>query len=164
MTSQQVVVAPFDRGEVEAFLFHEARLQDEHRYTEWEALWTDDALYWVPASDGADADSHVSVIYDNRNRIATRIRQLTSGHRYAQAPPSRLRRIVSNVECAARADDECDAAANFLIHELRRGSGTLWSGRTEYRLRRVDGELRLVSKKVLLTNASDDLPTLAFLI
>ena len=37
------------------FLYREARLQDEHRFDEWEALWTDDALYWVPAN-GEDID------------------------------------------------------------------------------------------------------------
>ena len=57
--------------EVAQFLFREARFADESRYDDWEALWTDDALYWVPAG-GADIDpvSHVSVIYDNRNRIS----------------------------------------------------------------------------------------------
>ena len=33
---------------VEQFIFREARLQDEHAYEEWEALWTDDGVYWVP--------------------------------------------------------------------------------------------------------------------
>ena len=32
------------------FLYREARLADEARYAEWEALWTDDGVYWVPAT------------------------------------------------------------------------------------------------------------------
>ena len=77
------------RGEVEEFLFLEARLADESDYDGWEALWTDDAIYWVPAGR-ADSDpvSDVSVIFDTRRRIATRLNQLRSGKRYAQAPPS----------------------------------------------------------------------------
>ena len=35
---------------VEAFLYKESRLADESRYDEWEALWEDDAVYWVPAT------------------------------------------------------------------------------------------------------------------
>jgi 3-phenylpropionate/cinnamic acid dioxygenase small subunit len=33
---------------VERFLYREARLMDENRYTEWLGLWADDAHYWVP--------------------------------------------------------------------------------------------------------------------
>ena len=61
--------------EVSQFIHHEARLQDEHRYAEWEQLWTDDAIYWVPANgDDTDPEQQMSIIYDNRSRIALRIR------------------------------------------------------------------------------------------
>jgi 3-phenylpropionate/cinnamic acid dioxygenase small subunit len=33
---------------VEQFLFLEARLIDERRFSEWEALWVDEGIYWVP--------------------------------------------------------------------------------------------------------------------
>jgi 3-phenylpropionate/cinnamic acid dioxygenase small subunit len=33
------------------FIYREARLMDEHRYDEWLALWTDDAVYWVPSNN-----------------------------------------------------------------------------------------------------------------
>ena len=50
------------------FLYREARLADEARYAEWLALWTDDGVYWVPATTDPDADpdTHISHIYDNR--------------------------------------------------------------------------------------------------
>ena len=79
---------------VTAFIYKEARLQDEHQYEAWEALWTDDALYWVPAGgDLTEPGGQMSVIYDNRNRIATRLNQLRPGRRDAQSPPSGLRRV-----------------------------------------------------------------------
>jgi benzoate/toluate 1,2-dioxygenase beta subunit len=157
--------AGFSREPIEAFIYREARLQDEHRYEEWEALWTDDALYWVPAgSDDADPEQSVSVIYDNRGRIATRVKQLTTGDRYSQTPPSRLRRLISNIELLGEEGDEIDVGANFLAYELRAGLRTLWAGRTLYRLRSADGELRLVRKKVLLVDNAAELMTLAFLI
>src|SRR6266700_708521 len=87
------------RGAVAAFLYKEARFQDEHRYEAWEALWTDDGVYWVPAN-GADIDpeKEMSIIYDNRSRISLRIKQLLTGKRHTQTPQSRLRRLVSNIE------------------------------------------------------------------
>lgn len=165
MSSALTPEARCARERVEAFIYREARLQDEHRYEEWEALWADDALYWVPAGgDDTDPERRVSVIYDNRGRIATRVKQLTTGEHYAQVPPSRLRRLISNVELLAEDGDELDAAANFLVYELRAGTRTLWAGRTLYRLRDAEGELRMVRKKVLLVDNAAELTTLAFLI
>ena len=68
--------------DVSQFLYREARLQDEHRFDEWEALWTDDAIYWVPANgEGGNPEEQMSIIYDNRSRIALRIRQFHTGKR-----------------------------------------------------------------------------------
>ena len=67
---------------VEAFLFMEARLQDTHDYDGWEALWEDDAIYWVPANGGdIDPEEKMSFIYDNRSRIRIRMDQLKTGRR-----------------------------------------------------------------------------------
>src|SRR6266851_3195383 len=52
---------------VTAFIYQEARFQDEHQYEAWEALWTDDGVYWVPANGGdIDHEKEMSIIYDNR--------------------------------------------------------------------------------------------------
>ena len=154
------------RAEVEEFLYLEARLADESDYGGWEALWTDDAVYWVPAGR-ADADprAEVSVIFDNRSRIATRLNQLRTGKRYAQSPASNLRRLISNVEVLGRNEaGDTEVGANFLLLESRPRRLQLWGGRTTYRLRRVEGSLRLAYKKVVLVNLDEPLPTLGFLI
>jgi benzoate/toluate 1,2-dioxygenase subunit beta len=160
----------FDRHAVEQFLYREARLADEGDYDAWEALWTDDALYWVPV-DGAgdDPQQQMSVIYDNRNRISTRLKQLRTGKRYAQAPPSNLRRLLSNIEFLGGRDNpdggvDLEVGANFLAIESRPRGIRLWGGRTTYRLRHHDGELRLAYKKVVLVDNDQPLPTLGFLI
>jgi benzoate/toluate 1,2-dioxygenase subunit beta len=159
------MLTSLDRASVEAFLFAEARLQDEHCYDAWEALWDDDALYWVPAGgDDIDPALSVSYIYDNRRRIAARIRQLKTGTRHSQAPASRLRRIISNVEIDEAGGAEIRVRANFLLIEARWGTMYTWAGSTRYRLRERDGEMRLVEKKVLLVNNADDITTMAFLI
>ena len=150
------------------FLYREARLADEARYAEWLTLWTDDGVYWVPATTdpGADPERHLSHIYDNRARIDTRVKLLQSGHRYSQEPASLMRRLVSNVEVAAE-DGDLVAESNFILAELSVQAGHemhWWAGRTTHRLRRVDGELRMSRKKVVLVNAAEPLPNLSFLI
>jgi len=159
----------FESWEVEQFLYREARYADESDYDAWEALWTDDALYWVPVASTDDPLRTMSVIYDNRSRIATRLKQVRTGKRYAQAPPSNLRRLVSNIEfLGGRANSsggvDLEVAANFLVLESRARGTQLWGGRTTYRLRRQDGDLRLAYKKVVLVNNDQPIPTLGFLI
>jgi 3-phenylpropionate/cinnamic acid dioxygenase small subunit len=152
-------------GAVEQFIYREARLADELRYEEWEALWTDDAIYWVPANgDDIDPTAQMSVLFDNRSRIATRIKQLQTGKRHSQNPPSRLRRLVSNVEVLGCEGDDVLAGANFLIYESRERGVTLWAGRSEYRLRRTEDGLKMAHKKVLLVNNDRPLNTMSFLV
>jgi benzoate/toluate 1,2-dioxygenase subunit beta len=151
--------------EVEQFIFREARLADELRYDDWEALWTDDAIYWVPANgDDIDPTKQMSIIFDNRSRIATRIKQLHTGKRHSQTPPSRLRHIVSNVELLGEQDDDVLASANFIAYESRERGVTLWAGRSEYRLRHTEDGLRMAGKKVLLVNNDRPINTMSFLI
>jgi benzoate/toluate 1,2-dioxygenase subunit beta len=159
----------FDVRDVEQFLYREARFADESDYDSWEELWTEDALYWVPAgNDDKHPLEQMSVIYDNRNRISTRLKQLRTGRRHAQAPPSNLRRSITNVELlggrAAATGTDLEVGANFLVLESRARGNHLWGGRVTYRLRHVDGALRMSYKKVVLVDRDKPLPTLGFLI
>ncbi|HEV7535593.1 MAG TPA: aromatic-ring-hydroxylating dioxygenase subunit beta, partial [Acidimicrobiia bacterium] len=54
--------------------------------------------------------------------------------------------------------------ANFFVYESRDRGTTIWAGRTEYRLRRVDGSWRMAGKKVMLVDNDRALSTLAFLV
>jgi 3-phenylpropionate/cinnamic acid dioxygenase small subunit len=126
-------------------------------------------VYWVPATTDPSATpaSHISHIYDNRARIETRIRLLQTGLRYSQEPASLMRRLVSNVEVRAGEGGELVAESNFVLAELSvqaRHEMHWWVGRTTHRLRRVEGGLRMSAKKVVLVNAAEPLPNLAFLI
>jgi 3-phenylpropionate/cinnamic acid dioxygenase small subunit len=151
--------------EAEQFLYREARLADEHRYDDWEALWAEDAIYWVPAGgDETDPSKQMSIIFDNRARIATRVKQLNTGKRHSQTPPSRVRRIVSNVELLEINGEDALVGSNFLAVESRERGTQLWAGRAEHRLRVADGELKMTSKKVMLVDNDRAVYTLAFLI
>jgi 3-phenylpropionate/cinnamic acid dioxygenase small subunit len=74
------------------------RLADEARYAEWLALWTEDAVYWVPATIDPDADPerHLSHIYDNRARLTTPVERI-----YAIED---IRAAVAHAERGERAD------------------------------------------------------------
>jgi benzoate/toluate 1,2-dioxygenase beta subunit len=155
----------FDRQQVEQFLYYEAQLMDEHRYDEWLALWTDDALYWVPTGrDDIDPKREISLIYDDRVRLQLRISRLKSGFAHAQEPKSRMRRIVSNIVVEKVEKGEILAYSNFLLAELRRGKQDLFAGRTIHRLRPHEGSFKLIAKKVLLVNNDEPIDNLTFLL
>ena len=151
--------------EVTQFIYQEARFQDDHAYDEWEALWTDDGIYWIPANgQGGDPEKEMSIVYDNRSRIALRIRQFHTGKRYSQTPQSRLRRIVSNVEILNNAGDELLVTSNAMVFESSARGDTIWAARNEYTLRRDGDALRMARKKVVLVNNETALYSMAFLI
>lgn len=158
--------------QVTQWLYREARLCDEHRYDEWEALWADDGVYWIPANgEGGDPEQEMSIVYDNRSRIALRIRQFHTGKRFSQTPPSRLRRLVSNVEILHDDGEAVLAAANVMVFESHTRGDTVWASRNEVTLRRAlvgagqGGETvwRMARKKVVLVNNHTALFSMAFL-
>ncbi|MDR6575914.1 aromatic-ring-hydroxylating dioxygenase subunit beta [Pseudomonas extremaustralis] len=152
-------------NEISQFLFLEARLQDTHEYDEWEALWTSDGVYWVPANgDDIDPETQMSIIYDNRSRISLRIKQFHTGKRHTQAPRSRLGRVLSNVEIIETSGNEIRVAANAMVFESNLRAETVWCTRNEYLLRRDAVGLRMARKKVVLVNNDKALYTLSFLI
>ena len=164
MTSVTVERPALDAAAVEQFLYLEARLQDEHRYNEWEALWAeDDTLYWVPRREGGDPAREVSYIYDNRPRLASRIRQLNTGIRHAQAPQSGLRRLISNIEIAGHAEG-IEVQSNFILIESRRTQLITWAGRTTHFLVPSGATFRIRRKTVLLVNSDEAIDNLAFLV
>ncbi|NKQ57918.1 aromatic-ring-hydroxylating dioxygenase subunit beta [Amycolatopsis sp. K13G38] len=152
--------------EAAQFLFAEARLADECRYDEWEALWTDEALYWLPAGPESvsDPDNHISVIYDNRSRIALRVAQLKTGKRHSQDPASKVAHLVSNVEVVGTGEHGTETRATFIAVESRLRGLTTWAGSVRHSLTRVDGEIRMSRKVVLLVNRDQPIPTMSFLI
>ena len=133
--------------ELAAFVYLEARLADEARYSEWEALWAPSASYWVPMHPDDDPQTQLSYIYDNRQRIRSRIAQLNTGARHSQNPPSVMRRIISNMEQVASDDRSTTVASNFVLFEYR-VEMTIWAGRYVHRIETGPEGLRLIETDV----------------
>lgn len=164
MTAATLEKQALDAAAIEQFLYREARLQDEHCYDAWEALWADeDTLYWVPRRADADPAREVSYIYDNRSRLASRIRQLNTGIRHAQAPQSGMRRLISNIEIDEHADG-IEVQSNFILIESRRTQLITWAGRTTHLLVPTGESFRIRRKTVLLVNSDEAIDNLAFLV
>jgi 3-phenylpropionate/cinnamic acid dioxygenase small subunit len=147
------------------FIYREARLQDDHAYDEWESLWADDGIYWIPANgEGDDPENEMSIIYDNRSRISLRVKQFHTGKRFSQTPKSRLRRIVSNIEILEQCESEFRVTCNAMVFETSLRGDTVWASRNEYKLRPCDTGFQMVLKKVILVNNETALQSMSFLI
>ncbi len=155
----------FSHADAEAFLFREARLLDAHDYEAWLALWTDDAEYWIPADgEAVDPRKRVSLIFDNRQRLELRVKQLRTGHRYAQLPRSRTQHFVTNVEVEPIGANVL-VRSSYLVIETRFGEMHFWPGRAEHELVVADATApRLRRKTVVLVNNDLPVTSMAFLV
>ena len=155
-----------DARPIEAFLYREARLADESRYDEWVSLWTEDAIYWLPANiNDYDPREHISIVYDDRERLQDRVDRLKSGAAWAQEPRSRMRRIISNIEIEPQSTGkDITVHSNFVLGELRRGRQTIYFAGQIHRLRPSPDGLRMAYKKVMLINNNEPIHNMSFLI
>jgi 3-phenylpropionate/cinnamic acid dioxygenase small subunit len=161
------VLRPLPDAEVLSFLYLEARLADEGRYSEWEALWADgdgeDVVYRVPMHPDDDPRTTLAYVNDNRRRIKSRVAQLNTGNRHSQTPPSVMRRTIANSEVVDDVDGLVTVESNFSLFEYRIRQ-RFWAGRVSHTIRRTPDGPRLVRKVVHLIDAGGPVETLAFLI
>jgi 3-phenylpropionate/cinnamic acid dioxygenase small subunit len=153
------------RQEAEDFLYREAALLDDMKLEEWLELFTEDATYWIPENkDDLDPARETSILYDDRFRMEDRVWRLMRGPAHAQIPPSKTRRMVSNVEVKEEADGGIVLYSNFAIFEVRRNEQRTFAGRYEHRLRLEDGNWRIAQKKVNLINNASPIYNLTFMV
>lgn len=115
--------------DVEQFLYAEAELLDQHRYPEWIELFTDDVHYWVPTRmTRTNRERHreiagedeTALIDDDKYYLRGRVRRYTSGISWSEEPPSRTRRLITNVRITPRGDSgELDVVSNFYVYRSR---------------------------------------------
>jgi p-cumate 2,3-dioxygenase beta subunit len=140
------------REEVEDFLYDEATVLDEWRLDDWLTLFTEDARYVVPTTDLPQGDPQRDLVFidDDIVRLRARVNRLNSRHAHREYPSSRTRRFISNVRVKQTGRDEISATASCLVYRFRSGQGDPYVGRYEYKLKRVDGNLKISYRKAVL--------------
>jgi 3-phenylpropionate/cinnamic acid dioxygenase small subunit len=154
------------KQEVEDFLYREAELLDERRYEEWLDLFTDDAHYWMPMRRNVPRDepereftrhgTDVNWFDEGKDTLTRRVRQILTGVHWAEEPPSRICHVVSNVQVldatpAGPSPQKVAVKSRFLVYRNRVETETdLLVGKREDLLRRVDGELKIARRKIIL--------------
>ncbi len=152
------IAAGLSRSECEDFLVHEARLLDDARFDEWLALFTDKAHYWVPSQPNQQSPlDTISLMYDDRRLLETRVRRLMQGVLHAQNPRSTASRQVTNAAIVEGQPGAALVRSKFVMVEYRRNAQRVFAGTYLHRLVRVDGALKIASKRVNLINCEAEL-------
>ncbi|MEU3983984.1 aromatic-ring-hydroxylating dioxygenase subunit beta [Streptomyces sp. NPDC026672] len=155
---------------VEQFLYTEAALLDSEDFPAWLKLFTEDALYWIPAvADDIDPTREVSIVHDDIAALSERVWRFDSGLAYAQEPRSRTAHLITNVRVTdvrspGEGAQELDVEARFLVAEFRRGSRHQHVGRYKYVLHREDAGFRIRRKKVELIDIDGHFGNLSLLL
>ena len=146
------VVHHITRAQIEDFLYEEAALLDAWRLQEWLELLTDDAVYEVPSTDLPDGEAHntLFLIADNMERIRSRVKQLLGKSAWAEHPPSRTRRLISNVRIREVAGESIRVTANFVVYRMRFEQVDTYIGRYEYTLVWSHGALKIRQRRAIL--------------
>lgn len=143
--------------DVSQFLFHEAELLDTGREHEWLDLLDEDIVYKLPirvtqdrsAGPGFQEDGfHLN---EDKGMLITRVERLETEYAWAEDPPSRVRRFVTNVRVSAgEANDALSVASNLLVYRSRSDSTAfdVISGERRDVLRRSNGGL-LISRRTI---------------
>jgi p-cumate 2,3-dioxygenase subunit beta len=145
--------ATVSRAEIEDFLYREADLLDSWKLDDWLALMTEDAAYYVPPNEKPDADHRFTLftIADDIVRLRERVIRLKDPNCHAEYPPSRTRRLITNVQITGVAGDVISVAANFAVYRYRRGEPAReFVGCYRHRLRRVGGVLKIAERRAIL--------------
>ena len=141
------------RQQIEDFLYEEAALLDAWRLDDWLKLLTEDAVYNVPSNDRPDADSKdtLFIIADDINRIRARVTRLKKSDAHAEQPPSRTRRLISNVRIVSRNGPSLRVEGNFSVHRFRRNDGIrAYVGHYRYELRVKGGKLKIAKREAII--------------
>jgi 3-phenylpropionate/cinnamic acid dioxygenase small subunit len=144
------------------FLYKEAELIDDGRFSNWLEQMTEDLSYHMPLrvnrGRGVEPDysDKTEIFCDDLPSLRLRIDRLSTEYAWAEDPPSRTRHVVSNIQVSATSNpDEFDVRSYILVYRNRGNSpqGELFSGKRQDLLRNVNGHWRLARRTILLDQA-----------
>jgi 3-phenylpropionate/cinnamic acid dioxygenase small subunit len=144
------------RDDLIDFVYDEARMLDEGRYTEWLDLWLPDGHYWMPLDYKQEDPIHVtSLLYEDIFMLKLRVERLNGARTFSQKPKSRCHHVIQR----PFVDEMDDAAGRYVTNtsmhyvETRLDEQQLLALTATHELKLVDGRLRIANKRVDLLNS-----------
>ncbi|NIB44107.1 aromatic-ring-hydroxylating dioxygenase subunit beta [Pseudomaricurvus alkylphenolicus] len=158
-------------NEMLQFYYTEASLLDNIRLEEWGQMLAEDLKYGVPIRQTRmvkDTDAtvvrSVQHYHDDYRSIMGRILRLSGKSAWAEDPPSRVRRFVSNIQVSKRENsDEFEVVSYLLITRNRFDDDffDLIPCERHDLVRKTETGLKLAKREVILDQALLGTPNLA---
>lgn len=147
--------------EIEQFLYAEAELLDQRRFTEWLDLFAEDARYWMPMRrnvkfgeqerENTREGEEVAWFDEGKETLVQRVQQINTGIHWAEEPMSRVCHMVSNVQILAAHGPETRVKSRFLVYRSRLETETdFFVGKREDVLRRSGPSWKIARRAIFL--------------
>ena len=160
-TMQQTLERLLLEREIEQFLYMEADLLDERRWSEWIELVADDIHYHMPIRrnvkfgeqyrENTDPESEVSWFDEGKSTLAGRVRQLNTGLHWCEEPFSRISHIVGNVRVLEANGDEVKVRCRFIVYRNRMtDEESLFVGKRLDTLRRDGRSWKIARREIIM--------------
>ena len=158
--TENIADAAIRHFECVSFYNREARLLDEHRLEEWLDLLTEDVEYTMPirvtrerGSERSEFSERTHSYNETRQTLEARVKRFQTEFAWSEDPPSRVRHFVSNVDVRSVDGDELFVSNYVLLHRGQGEepeAGVYLTGERKDIIRRVDGDLKLAEREILL--------------
>jgi len=148
------VVHPHD--DIIDFIYNEARMLDEGRFSEWLDLWLPEAHYWMPLDyNQTDPINETSLLYEDNFMLRLRVERLNGQRTFSQKPKSRCHHVLQRPFI-----DEFDANTgnaktntSMIYVETRLEEQQVLAVTATHEIQRVGDQLKIANKKVELLNS-----------
>ncbi len=160
---RRVSVGTPDYNLIVEFLYDEAALLDHLKLAQWGGLLASDLVYTAPlretrgsAHQAATYIRSVQHYHDDYRSIMGRIMRLTGKSAWAEDPPSRTRRLVTNVMVNTTANPDEFAVVSYLLVMRSRFNFDEYDQISAERhdvLRRDGASFKLARREILLDQA-----------
>jgi 3-phenylpropionate/cinnamic acid dioxygenase small subunit len=159
-------------NQVAEFLYEEARLLDDLKFVEWTECLAEDLAYTAPLRQTRHySEQQLSIIRTVKHfdetyaSIKSRVGRLTeTNSAWAEDPPSRTRRLVTNILVDATDDpDEFEATSYVLLARNRfEQTDMMVLSMVRYdRLRKVGDRMKLAKREIIIDQSVLGMPNLA---
>ena len=139
---------------IESFLYREASYLDRPDLDSWIELYTEDAYYWIPATeDQVDPINHVSHIYDDRVMMEIRRRNFVHPRAASKDSQTRCSHLIGNVQIKGPSSGgELTVESTQHVVVWYQNEQRVYAFTAQHELRPENGSFKIKSKRVNLIN------------
>lgn len=140
--------------QVQTLLFRQAAMLDAKNWADWMDLFSDDGVYWMPATpEQTDWASQPSIFAEDRLLMEVRAGRLQHPNAWSQAANWSTNHIVGNVMIEHAQANAVEVYSRFHMLELRRDNVRHFAGSYRHSLVRVGADWKIKLQRVDMSNA-----------